>query len=219
MVRRSVAHQVHRDAAEIVPAAPAPRRDARQHRGAEPFVAEGARRHLGLDPAGQDRIDADAVACQLDRQRPHVRGQAALGGAVVAVARRALDCRRARGRHQTPARAVLDHVARSGAKGEEGALQVDAQHAAELLQRHVEQRRGSRRDAGVGETGVDLAQRLDRGGKGLARPAPRPSRRRRRLRPAPASAASSDLAFAVFSALEPQIATRAPAASSALAMP
>src|SRR6185436_18213551 len=87
MIRRRLAHDVDRDAAEIGGLAETAHRDARHHVGDEFLVTHDAGGHVALDPAGQDRIRSDAVARQFDRERAAKRVQRRFRAGVVLVAR------------------------------------------------------------------------------------------------------------------------------------
>ena len=68
VIRRRLAHQIHRDAAEIGWLAEPPHRDPGHHIGNEFLVGHDAGGHFALDPARQDGVRSDALARQFDRQ-------------------------------------------------------------------------------------------------------------------------------------------------------
>ena len=146
---------------------------------------------------------------------------AALGGGVVLAAGRAFDGRERGRADQRPAATALDHVARRGAEGEEGAVEIDLEHAPPLLALHLGERGGAGPPAhpGIGKAAVDPAEHLHGLGEGRLN---RLSRRRRRTRaPAPCARCrpAPTWAAAFLVALVPQMATSAPASASARAMP
>src|SRR3954466_4031574 len=62
VIRGCLAHEIHRDAAEIAGLAEPAHGDSRHHIGHELLVAHDAGGHVALDPAGQDGIGSDALA-------------------------------------------------------------------------------------------------------------------------------------------------------------
>src|SRR6202007_2698989 len=68
VIGRSLAHQIHRNAAEIAGLAEAPHRNAGHHVGDELVIGHEGGGHVALDPAGQDGIGGDAVSRELHRK-------------------------------------------------------------------------------------------------------------------------------------------------------
>ena len=80
---------------------------------------------------------------------------------------RALDGRERGRAYQRPAAASRHHVPRRGPEREEGAVEVDLEHAAPLLALHLHERGGAApADAGVGKAAVDAAEHAQSLGEG-----------------------------------------------------
>src|SRR5882672_5632749 len=167
-----VAHQIHRDAAEIGGLAEPPRRDPRHHIGNEFFVRHQPGGHVAPDPAGQDRVGGDAVPRQFDRERAAQRVDRGLGRGIMLVARGAEQRGEARGRNQ-PAEAVagpgaFGHVACRRLKHVEHAVEIGREHLAPFVLGAVDESAPSAAaDAGIGEAAVDPAEGVERGLHGV----------------------------------------------------
>src|SRR3954471_8590045 len=162
VIRRRLAHDVHRDATKIRGLAEAAHRDARHHVGDEFVVPHDAGSHVALDPAGQDRVRGDAVARQFNGKRAAQRVQRRLRAGVMLVAGGAEQRRQARGCDQ-PAELVaglgaFGHVASGNLKHMEDAVEGGREHAPPFLLGAVDEgARTATADAGIGEAAVDPA--------------------------------------------------------------
>src|SRR5712664_47104 len=169
VIRRRLAHQVNRDAAEIGRLAEPPHRNPGYHIGHEFFVGHHARGHVAFDPAGQDGIGRDALTRQFDREGADQRVDGGLGRGVMLVACGAENRREARGRDQPAERiarcGAFGHVARRSLKYMENAVEIGGEHAAPLFFGAVDEGVPSAAaNAGVGEAAVDPAESLKRRG-------------------------------------------------------
>src|SRR3954447_7802226 len=169
MIGRRVAHQVHRDAAEIRGLAEPPHRNSRHHVGDELFVAHDAGGHVALDPAGQDGVGGHALPSQFNRERSHQGVDPGLGRGVMLVARGAEQRCKARGRDQSAegvaGGGALGHMARGCLKYVEDAVEIGGEHATPLLFGPVDEAVSSATaDTGIGKAAIDPAKPLNGGG-------------------------------------------------------
>ena len=128
-------------------------------------------RPLGHGGTGQDRVDADPVGPELDREALGDSGDRMLRGAVVEQPGAARSDRVDRADvDDRAAVALLAHPPGGRLRAEEHSLDVHRLDAAELLEREaVEQQVGE--DAGVVDEHVEPAERLDGGAaRGARRP-------------------------------------------------
>ena len=93
--------------------------------------------HVGVDDAGRHRVDGDALAPHLARERAREAEQAGLGGGVVRLARVAALGDDGRDVHDA-APAGLEHVVERAARAVEGAVQVDVDDVLPLVGRHAD---------------------------------------------------------------------------------
>ena len=144
------------------------------------FTLQAAVRHMVERGEGGSVVVTTSGSAFQGQQKGDHHG---LRGAVVLALLLALERRARGGHHHAPALAALHHVPHGGLQGEEGAVEVDAQHPPPLVGRHGQEAAGPPADAGVGEAAVDLAELGDGAGEGLLDL--RPGHPRRTAAPAP----------------------------------